>query len=145
MIITPLPQPRPDFRECVTSMIIQGLLVFFAWRSWRGGHQLKISLWFFCFQNTFFSKTSCWLVINRKKSSKNVLLWIFLEIKKIILRYAEMNRLLVGSSLIPLNIELKQDDCTVCCNHEIVTALHCAERSGAPWHAWCCNDGPDFP
>ena len=32
IIITPLPRPRPDFRECVTSRIFQGLLVI-----WFGG------------------------------------------------------------------------------------------------------------
>ena len=45
----------------------------------------------------------------------------FLEIRYLIWRYAELNRLLVGSSLIPLNIELEQDDHTVCCNHKIVS------------------------
>ena len=54
-------------------------------------------------------------------SSQNVLLWIFLEIRYIIWRYAELNRLLVGSSLIPLNIELEQADRIVCCNHKIVS------------------------
>ena len=53
-------------------------------------------------------------------SSQNVLLWIFLEIRYLIQRYAELNRLLVGSSLIPLNSKLQQDDRTVCCNHKIV-------------------------
>ena len=53
-------------------------------------------------------------------SSPNVLLWIFLEIIYLIWRYAELNRLFVGSSLIPLNIKLEQDDRTVCCNHKIV-------------------------
>ena len=53
-------------------------------------------------------------------SSQNVLLWIFLEIRYLILRYAELNRLLVGLGQIPLNIELKQDDYTVCCIHSVV-------------------------
>ena len=53
-------------------------------------------------------------------SSQNVLLWIFLEIRYLIWRYAELNRLLVGSGQIPLNIELKQDDYTVCCIHSVV-------------------------
>ena len=53
-------------------------------------------------------------------SSQNVLLWIFLEIRYFILRHAELNRLLEGSSLIPLSIKLKQDDRTICCNHKIV-------------------------
>ena len=56
-------------------------------------------------------------------SSQNVLLWIFLEIRYLIWRYAELNCLLVGSSLIPLNIELKQGDRTVCCNHKIVSHI----------------------
>ena len=41
----------------------------------------------------------------------------FLEIRYLIGRYAELNHLLVGSSLIPLNIELQQDARTVCCGH----------------------------
>ena len=54
-------------------------------------------------------------------SSQNVLLWIFLEIRYLIWRYAELNRLLVGVGQIPLNIELKQDDYTVCCIHSVVS------------------------
>ena len=58
-IITPLPRPQPDLPKCETSMIFQGLLVFFAWRAWRGGPQLKISLrFFFVFKKSFFPKTS---------------------------------------------------------------------------------------
>ena len=38
-------------------------------------------------------------------------------------RYAEYNRLLVGSGQIPLNIELKQDDRTVCCSHTVVDSV----------------------
>ena len=53
-------------------------------------------------------------------SSQNVLLWIFLEIRYLIWRYAKLNRLLVGSGQNPLNIELKQDDYTVCCIHSVV-------------------------
>ena len=34
--------------------------------------------------------------------------------------YAELNRLVVGSGQIPLNIELKHDDNTVCCSHTVV-------------------------
>ena len=37
--------------------------------------------------------------------------------------YAELNRFLVGSGQIPLNIELKQDDSTVCCSHTVVSPL----------------------
>ena len=58
IIITPLPRPRLDLRECVTSIIFQELLVFFAWRGWRGGPQLNISLRFFLFSKIFFSQTS---------------------------------------------------------------------------------------
>ena len=36
-------------------------------------------------------------------------------------RHAELNRLLVGSGLIPLNTELQQDDRAVCCGHNTVT------------------------
>ena len=50
-------------------------------------------------------------------SGQNVLLWIFLEIRYLIGRYAELNRLLVGSGLFSLTIELQQDDRTVCCGH----------------------------
>ena len=56
-------------------------------------------------------------------SSQNVLLWIFLEIRYLIWRYAELNRLLVGTGLISLNIELKQDDCTVCCGYTDVGSM----------------------
>ena len=55
---------------------------------------------------------------------QNVLLWFFLEIRYSIWRYAELNRLLVGSGQIPLNIELKQDDYTVCCIHSVVTEVY---------------------
>ena len=53
-------------------------------------------------------------------SSQNVLLWILIKIRYLIWRYAELNRLLVGSGQIPLNIELQQDDRTVCCSHTVV-------------------------
>ena len=53
-------------------------------------------------------------------SSQKVLLWIILQIRNLIWRYAVLNRLLVGSGLIPLNIQLQQDDHTVCCGHNIV-------------------------
>ena len=65
-------------------------------------------------------------------SSQNVLLWIFPEIRYLIWRYAELNRLIVGSSLIPLNIKLEQDDLTVCCNHKIVSPLWVWLASGYP-------------
>ena len=53
-------------------------------------------------------------------SSQNELLLFFLEITYLIWRYAELNRLSVGFGLITLNIELQQDDRTVCCPHKIV-------------------------
>ena len=53
-------------------------------------------------------------------SSKKVLLWIFLEKRNLFLRYAELNPLLLGTGPILLNIELQQDDRTVCCAHKIV-------------------------
>ena len=53
-------------------------------------------------------------------SSQKVVLWIFLQIRNFIWRYAELNRLLVGSDLISLNIELQQDDRTACCRHNAV-------------------------
>ena len=50
-------------------------------------------------------------------SSQKVLLYIFQEIRYLISRYAALKCLLVGPGLIPLNIELQQDDRTVCCGH----------------------------
>ena len=52
--------------------------------------------------------------------SQKVLLGIFLQIKIFFWRYAELNRLLVGCGLIPLNTKLQQDDRSVCCGHKIV-------------------------
>ena len=63
-------------------------------------------------------------------SSQNLLLWIFLEIRYLIWRYAELNRLLVGSGQIPLNIELKQDDYTVCCIHSVVGGYPVCDTEG---------------
>ena len=63
-------------------------------------------------------------------SSQNVILWIFLEIRYSIWRYAELNHLLIGSSLIPLNIELKQDDRNVCCNHKIAIKMSAYPGTG---------------
>ena len=60
-------------------------------------HNWKSHSDFFAFKKSFFLK--------------------HLEIRYLIWRYAELNRLLVGTCLFSLNIELKQDDCTVCCNH----------------------------
>ena len=54
-------------------------------------------------------------------SSQKVLLWIFLQIRNLIWRHAELNRLLVGSGIIPLNIKLQQDGHTVCCGHNTVS------------------------
>ena len=67
IIITPLLGPRPDLRECVTSMIFKSYLFVLL-----GGLDGRFPYWktdscFFCFQKIFFSKTSWWLVINRKK------------------------------------------------------------------------------
>ena len=57
-------------------------------------------------------------------SNQNVLLWIFLKIRYLICRYAELNRLLVGSGQILLNIKLQQDDRTVCCSHTVVMTMY---------------------
>ena len=54
-------------------------------------------------------------------SSQKVLLWIYLQIQNFIWRYAELNRLLMAPGLIPLNIELQQEDRTVCCGHNAVS------------------------
>ena len=53
-------------------------------------------------------------------SSPKVLLRNFLQIRNSFWRYAEINRLWVGSSEIPILWELQQDDRTVCCSHTIV-------------------------
>ena len=60
-------------------------------------------------------------------SSQHVLRWIFLKIRYLIWRYAELNCLFLGSGQIPLNIELKQDDYTACCIHTVVryNTPHC--------------------
>ena len=71
-------------------------------------------------------------------SSHKVLLWIFLKTRYLVWRYAELNRLLVGSGLIPLNIKLQQDDRTICCGRTDVyklrpmwTLIH------KMWIIWC--------
>ena len=51
--------------------------------------------------------------------SQKVLLWIFPEIRNLFERYAELNLLLVGTGQTPLNMELQQDDRTVCFSHKI--------------------------
>ena len=56
-------------------------------------------------------------------SSQKVLLWIFLQKRNLIWRYAKLNGLLVASGLIPLNIELQQDDRTICGSHNTVAIL----------------------
>ena len=56
-------------------------------------------------------------------SSQKVILRICLQIRNLILRYAELNRLLVGSGLIPLKIELQEDDRTVCCGHNTMFVM----------------------
>ena len=74
-------------------------------------------------------------------SSQKVFPWLFLEIRNVIRRYAELNRLLVGSGLIPLNLELPQDDRTVCCANKIVYdgAFKCVhqESEEAVWALGC--------
>ena len=59
-----------------------------------------------------------------KNSSWKVILWFFLQIRNLIWTYTELTRLLVGSGLIPLNIELQQDDRTVCCGHNTVQPIY---------------------
>ena len=71
--------------------------------------------------------------------SPKVSLKKFLQIINLFLRYAELNRLWVGSGLIPLNIELQQDDRTVCCSHTIVLFVWLVE---APKHILCSIQTP---
>ena len=52
--------------------------------------------------------------MNRKKFLLVKIIIVNLKIRYLIWRYAELNRLLVGSGLIQLNIELQQEDRTVC-------------------------------
>ena len=101
--------------------IFKGYLFFFCLAGLAGGPQLKIwSNFFYCFQNKK-STTLWWLVIKRKKFClvKRYYCDFFL-IRYLIWRYAELNHLLVGTSQIPLNIELQQDVHTVCFSHKIV-------------------------
>ena len=51
-------------------------------------------------------------------SSQKVILWIFLEKGYLFWKYAELNRLLVGSGLIPLNMELQQPSTDVNLSHQ---------------------------
>ena len=69
IIITPPSWPQPDFRECVPSMIFKSHF-FFAWRAWRGGPRLKISLPFFF----YFEKTKILKQQEKVPSSQKVLL-----------------------------------------------------------------------
>ena len=55
-----------------------------------------------------------------KVSSSQKVYCEFFYKKNLIWRYAELNCLLVGFDLIPLNLELQQDDRTVCCGHNTV-------------------------
>ena len=122
IIITLLPRSRPDRRKCVTSMIFQELLVFFLDGLGGGVPNWKTQSDSFVKKNY---KPSWQLVMNRKvPSSQTVLLWIFLHIRNFIWRYNEFNRLLVGSGLIPLIIDLQQDDRTVCCGNNTVPSSH---------------------
>ena len=106
-------------------MIFQGYF-FFLLPGWAGlGPQLKISLRFYGLQKIFFFYIMVTFDQEEKVLySQNIFLWIFLEKRYLIWRYAELNRLLVGSSLIPFDIDLEQDDRTVCCNHKIVSLEH---------------------
>ena len=111
--------------SCVCVEYIKWFLksYFFFLAGLAGGSPIKnLTLFFLFSKNLFFSITSWWLVINRKKvlSSQKVLMWIYLQIRYLIWRYAELNPLLVGSGQIPLNIDLQQDDRTVCCGHNTV-------------------------
>ena len=55
--------------------------------------------------------------------------------------YAQLNRLLVGTDLVSLNMELKQDGRTVCCNHTDVPTIYCLLTSNTlTWVTTChCN------
>ena len=82
-INTPVPRLRPDLCECVTSMIFQGLFVFFAWGGWQGSPQLKISLWFFCFRKIFFLKHHGYLWWKRKSFIRSKCITVNFSKKKI--------------------------------------------------------------
>ena len=118
--ITPLPRPWPDFRDCVTSMIFQGLLVFLLGGLGWGVPNWKSDPHFFFKKKILQHHGDLWST-GKVLSSQKVLLWMFPEIRNLFWRYAELNRLLVGTGQIPLNIELQQDKRTVCCSHKIVT------------------------
>ena len=61
---------------------------------------------------------------------QKVLLWIFLQIRHLICRYVELNHLLVGFGLIQLNIELQQNDRTVCCGQNTVSGNFVKKLTG---------------
>ena len=76
----------------------------------------------FLFSKNLFSETSWWLVMKREKFRLVKMYYCdFFKIRYLIWRYAELNRLLVGFGQIPLNIELQQDDRTVCCRDTVVS------------------------
>ena len=57
IIITPLPRPRPDLRECVASMNFQELLVFFCLAGLAGGSPIENLIpTFVVFKKSFFLK-----------------------------------------------------------------------------------------
>ena len=60
IIITPLLRLRPDFRECDTSIIFQGLLFFLLGGLGGGGPNWKFHSVFFCLKKKNY-KTSWWL------------------------------------------------------------------------------------
>ena len=56
-INTLVPRPRPDLSECVTSMIFQGLLVFFCLAGLAGKSPIEnLTQIFFVFKKSFFLK-----------------------------------------------------------------------------------------
>ena len=101
-------------------MIFQKLLVFLCFAGLAGGSPIEnLTLIFFVVFKKIFLENIIVTCDQQEKvlSSQNLLLWI-LQIRYLIWMYAELNRLLVGSGLVPLNIELQQDDRTVCCSHK---------------------------
>ena len=99
-------------------MIFQDLLFFLLGGLGGGFPNWKSHSDFFVL--IFFSFLNLMVTCDQQEQvlfSQKVLLWIFLEIRYLIWRYAGLNRLLVGSGLNPLTTELQQDDRTVCCGH----------------------------
>ena len=120
-------------------MIFQGLLLFFCLASLAGGSPIENLTPIILFSKNYFFLNIVVTCDRQKKvlSSQNVLPRIFLEIRYLIWRYAHLNRLLGGSSLIQLNIEPEHDNRTVCCNHKTVVAyllylLHFSKGRSCP-------------